>query len=169
MDLTRKVIEMGLSLRAENGIKVRQPLAALYVSDKNLKDDLAELVKDELNVKEVRVGRIDKASNVQKREEKGIKIGLDIEITQELKLEGEMRELIRHIQNARKQAGFNVEDRIQVAYKGGVEIFANFRDELTKEVLADSIVEFEQGSGQFDIEKTIKINGADIAFWLKKA
>ena len=49
-----------------------------------------------------------------------MKIGLNVEIDEELALEGQMRELVRHIQNARKKAGFDVENRIKLGF--GVEM-----------------------------------------------
>ncbi len=53
MSITRKAIELGLSVRAENGIKVRQPLASatIEIEEKNLDPQYIELIQEELNVK----------------------------------------------------------------------------------------------------------------------
>ena len=56
MEATRKIIEQALAVRAEAGIKVRQPLAKLYISKKSLPQELYILIKAEVNVKKVEVG-----------------------------------------------------------------------------------------------------------------
>jgi len=97
MKQAREYIAAGLAQRAEAGIKVRQPLAS--VSIPKINDGFKEIIADELNVKEVKVA--DEVTLVTK-------------LTPELKAEGVARELIRQVQSARKKAGFNVEDRIQL-------------------------------------------------------
>lgn len=69
-------------------------------------------------------------------------VAMDVTITDELRKEGLARELINRVQNFRKEAGFDVTDRISIvlettdALKGAVE--AN-REFICNEVLADSI------------------------------
>src|SRR3989339_570836 len=53
MELARKIVEMGLALRAEKSIKVRQPLSGLFISEK-LPKEYFNIIADELNVKEVK-------------------------------------------------------------------------------------------------------------------
>src|SRR5262249_54085380 len=52
-------------------------------------------------------------------EERGVLVALDTAVTPELKREGLARELVRHIQDARKNAGFQIADRIAVSLAGG--------------------------------------------------
>lgn len=99
MATVREYVNEGLSLRAKAGIKVRQPLAAVTVPQSGQFVDFSDVLKDELNVKTVVVNS-------------GEPVGLDLQLTPELKREGMVREIIRHVQNARKQAGLNVDDRI---------------------------------------------------------
>lgn len=105
MQVLRDLITDGLSQRAEAGIKVRQPLASVTLVglDADIRQELLEIVREELNVKEVilRSGKVPGVS-------------LDLNITVSLRQEGLTRELIRTIQNARKKAGFKVDDRIKV-------------------------------------------------------
>ncbi|TSC97058.1 MAG: isoleucyl-tRNA synthetase, partial [Candidatus Berkelbacteria bacterium Licking1014_2] len=94
----RQAASLAFSQRAEKGIKIRQPLAKLAVSstllaDSGEKEELANLLKDEVNVKKVIVGKGE------------LKVELDANLTTELKQEGECRELLRQIQNERKKAG----------------------------------------------------------------
>lgn len=95
----RGYINEGLSLRATAGIKVRQPLASITVPSVGESFDFKDILIDELNVKAVKQGDT---------------VVLDENITPELKAEGLMREVIRHIQSARKSADLNVDDRIEL-------------------------------------------------------
>ncbi|WP_288506255.1 isoleucine--tRNA ligase [uncultured Treponema sp.] len=70
-------------------------------------------------------------------------VGLDTKITDELKKEGYVRDLIRGIQNLRKESGFEVTDRIALSV-GGSEVlksaFEMFKDFISGETLASSVV-----------------------------
>ncbi|MFA6215655.1 MAG: isoleucine--tRNA ligase, partial [Patescibacteria group bacterium] len=137
MDSVRQIVEKGLASRAAAGIKVRQPLASYMTAlVKELDGQLIDLIKDELNVKELKFGTDDK---------------LDLEISQELKLEGQARELIRQINQLRKEAGLTITDTVVIYQDGLADIFAKFGPEIKKSTLAEKI---EKGSveGMKDIE-----------------
>jgi isoleucyl-tRNA synthetase len=168
MATTRKIIEMGLSLRAENGIKVRQPLSDLAIDGVVLEDDFLRLIKEEVNVKNILVQDF-KEDNLQWKKDKNFKVGLNTFINSDLKLEGEMRGLIREVQQARKEAGFEVSDRIKLLFQGGEKIFDAYRDLIAREVLAEKISNFAgESSVELDIEKEIKIGNETIKIGLKK-
>ena len=97
MARVREYINEGLSLRAKDGLKVRQPLACVTVPEKGKTFDFTPILLEELNVKHVVYGG---------------SVAIDTEITPELKREGLAREIIRHVQSARKKAGLSVDDRI---------------------------------------------------------
>ncbi|MFA6410476.1 MAG: isoleucine--tRNA ligase [Candidatus Buchananbacteria bacterium] len=125
MDLVLQIVEKGLAARAAAGIKIRQPLASYSTAAaKKMDKQLIELVKDELNVKELIFDVAD---------------GLDTEITKELKLEGQARELIRQINQLRKDAGLTISDKVNITYDGLDEVFAKFGSEIKKSTLAENI------------------------------
>ncbi|HKW58750.1 MAG TPA: DUF5915 domain-containing protein, partial [Candidatus Dormibacteraeota bacterium] len=95
-------VEVGLAARDAARLKVRQPLASIALPGDELPEDIAAIVRDELNVKNVTFGADD--------------VRLDTEITEQLKLEGLAREVVRRIQDLRKRFGFNVDDRIYTRY-----------------------------------------------------
>ena len=95
----RALASAGLELRERAGIKIRQPLASFTVNVE-LPNDLIEILRDELNVKEIKKGR---------------EIALDTRITPELKEEGLLREVIRKVQEQRKERGLNVSERVKLA------------------------------------------------------
>lgn len=126
MKKTREVVSLGLEARAKGGFKVRQPLNKISIKDQDLegKDEYLTLIKDELNVKGV-------VFNPSLEDE----VILDTEITEDLKKEGQFRELLRNIQQMRKDRGLHPEDKITLSVEtntGGVSLVENFRDDLRK-------------------------------------
>jgi isoleucyl-tRNA synthetase len=154
MRKARETVRKGLQLRAEAGIKVRQPLGVLSIKY-NVLEDLLDIIKEEVNVKSVVVNK-NQDSNVF----------LDTEITPELKLEGQAREIIRFIQEMRKEAGYEVDNRIVVSYAGMLQVFDKFREIIAKETLANSIKAEELE--KFDLEKESVIDGEKIKLQIRK-
>lgn len=108
MEEVRKIVSLGLEARAKAGIKIRQPLRSLTIKNDLLrgKKQILELISDEVNVKTICFD-VNCADLVL----------LDIDIDDELHKEGEMRELIRAIQDMRKQKGLSPSDRISLTIK----------------------------------------------------
>jgi len=168
MDVARNIIREGLQLRAKAGIKVRQPLSKFSIfsaeseprqggGNFQFSNDIIEIIKDELNVKEVIEDR-----------EKEDEMALDTEITEDLKLEGQAREIIRHIQEMRKEAGYEVDNRIVVSFEGMKDLFAklDLRKMIEKEVLATKLS--DEKMEHFDLEKEFKINREDLKIRISK-
>lgn len=105
MNNMQQIVRMGLEARQQKNVKVRQPLRALTVKDQKLKleDKFLDLIKDRLNVKEVVFDE-----TIQNEVE------LDLEITQALREEGVVREIIRAVQDMRKQKGLTPSDPIEL-------------------------------------------------------
>lgn len=132
MQLVRKVCEMGHAKRKELGIKVRQPLAKLLISNSKflINDQLAQLIKDELNVKEIKV----------KVGEGELEVEMDTNLTPELEAEGKARDLVREIQDARKAAGCKLDEKVVVILPAWPESFAKY---IRKVTLAKELVKGE--------------------------
>jgi isoleucyl-tRNA synthetase len=122
----RKVVTLGLEARAKAGIKVRQPLSKLKVKSVRLKgkEEYAELIKDEVNVKGI---IFDESSSTD--------VELDTEMTPELKEEGQIRDLIRSIQEMRKDNKLNPEDLVVLSITSdekGLSLVKKFEKEVKK-------------------------------------
>jgi isoleucyl-tRNA synthetase len=106
MYTAREFVTLALEARTKAGMKVRQPLAKLIIKAgvPEITKELQEIIKDEVNVKEVIVD-----ANLT------TPISLDTELTVELRQEGEVRELIRQIQDWRKETGLQPNQRVAVA------------------------------------------------------
>ena len=97
-----------------------------------------------------------------------IGVVLDTHISEELREEGHVREIISKIQTMRKEADFEVQDHIQVAYTGSdkvAAIMAKNANYIASEVLANSVT---AGSVE-GYTKDWKINGEEVTFSVKKA
>ncbi|MEI7749716.1 MAG: class I tRNA ligase family protein [Candidatus Moraniibacteriota bacterium] len=171
MVVVRELVTKGLELRAKSGIKVRQPLEGI-ATPKSLTDEFIEIVKDELNVKTVKILTVE--INVQDKSPIIDEVILNTEITPQLKLEGEAREIIRAIQEGRKKAGFEVSDRITLGIVGKEKVFdgdvaeglSGFGDEIARETLATKVVRGDIADA--DYREIAKIEGEPFAFSLKK-
>ncbi|MHC1738280.1 MAG: isoleucine--tRNA ligase [Ignavibacteriaceae bacterium] len=75
--------------------------------------------------------------------EEGVTVALDTELTEALINEGLAREFVNRVQNMRKDAGFDVTDRIKISFSGDSEKFSDaiftFKDYIATETLADSL------------------------------
>ena len=233
LDLERRmadvqaVVELGRRLRADNDLKVRQPLSALKLSGGDVKG-LEELIEDELNVKRVefiadetelcnvsfkanfktlgkKCGSKMKAvaaaiANMGSGEwgamggetkviegveitsedvlvtrspkeglvvasEGVVVVGLETLLTPELIAEGLAREFVSHVQSMRKEADFEVTQRIKVVVscdgvlKSALEEHSAY---VKGEILALEL-SFEEGEGSVDI------NGHNVAIKVEKA
>ena len=152
MARTREIITEGLALRmnkseTEEQIKVRQPLAEYVYSGESLDEYYEQIIADEVNVKNVKVGH---------------EFRLDKHLTTELLEEGFIRELIRFVQAARKKVGLEVDDRIKLSID--TEIDDKWQEILKTEVLATTL----SFNDNYEYDEVIKINGKNITISLEK-
>tara|TARA_Y100001970_G_scaffold279644_1_gene387344 strand:- start:510 stop:1652 length:1143 start_codon:yes stop_codon:yes gene_type:complete len=154
MNHARQVVELVLSLRKETKIKVRQPLAQISVSGVTLSKDLHSIILEEVNVHDC-VQDVS-SEDVVTKTEYGITVSLDTTITETLRKEGLLREIVRAINLLRKEQGFTVEDKVMVEYftedKYIAAVFVEYSQELQNQVLAESVVENKSGE-VVEIEK----------------
>jgi len=149
----RTVVRLGRSLRAELGIRVRQPLPRVLILNSDTPEGSAfahfELdVLDELNVKAIRLVPTRDELGPAVAKGGGLVVGLDITLTDELVEEGVVRDLIRHIQNLRRRAGLRVDQRIKLWVRAGSPLLDQAlrinKDHVAGEVLAVAVNEGEE-------------------------
>ncbi len=231
MDLCQKIINLGLSLRTAQKIRVRQPLQSISTGE-SLSDYYKDIIKEELNVKEVLEvdsssiakkickpnGRLigpkfgknvkdiisqAKVGNFEEIDENTVKVGefilkgdefeiayvteweadniesgfgmvisMNLEITEELRTEWYARDIVRHIQEARREAGYEVDDRISVALTPPLSqeereltpIIAKFWNYIEWETLST----LDNSLSAWDIEKEIELGDTSAKIILKK-
>jgi isoleucyl-tRNA synthetase len=154
MALARQAVEAGLAARDAVRIRVRQPLASVAVPGEPLPEDIAAIVREELNVKKIEFGAPE--------------VKLDTEITAELRLEGLAREVVRLIQDRRKKMGLNVEDRIRVCIEADgllARAIETHADYIKNETLSVTI---EHGKDDCEGEQLL-LEGEQIWIGLKRS
>lgn len=149
---TREYINEGLAQRAAAKVKVRQPLQKVVVP--KLADEYKEVIEEELNVKVVGWGK---------------KVALDTTITPELKREGQMREVVRNVQNARKQADLQVDDRIKLSLMtDDIELKQAIEDHKTT-ITTETLAETLEANANYEFSTTCKVDGVELTISLRKS
>jgi isoleucyl-tRNA synthetase len=170
MAQVRQAVEIGLSLRAAEKLKVRQPLATAFLvlpEGNSLSPELAEILADELNVRAVWVVA-EPEPGVPCKEDRGMWVGLDTVLTDDLVQAGTARELLRHIQQIRKQQGLNpgqvVLLQVDPASRSVVEPLLS----QYPEIVADAYLRIDETETWVPTEANeVDLNGRTVAIALK--
>ncbi len=152
MQTVRSLVTLALEARTQANIKIRQPLQRLTVKSelRAETEPILNLIRDEVNVKEI----------VFNQEQSDLVL-LDTKITPELKMEGDARELIRAIQDMRKEANLKPQDNIKLELQtsqAGEEVISEFGEVIKRTVGAGEITfssnvgkEIKAGDNSFTI------------------
>ena len=97
-------------------------------------------------------------------------VALDLELTHELRLAGLVREVVRLVQDARKNAGFDVTDRIELWWRVGgspdpAEAIRSHGNQLAAEVLATSV---HEGAPEQELYSSVD-DDLGLTIWLRRA
>ena len=144
METVRKIVEAGLAQRDAKGIKIRQPLP-YYATDivAGLGAEFIEIIKDELNILEVRFGINE----------------LGTEMTDDLRLEGYKREMVRIVNNLRKNANLTIADRVVIYWQSDGKFVQRVARELANELKKDTLsIDIKNEKTEVEIEKEVKVN-----------
>ena len=239
MDEVVDIVSLGRAVRADTGIKNRQPLSNMYIYTTKshlLDDDMLGIIKDDLNVKNMqfindtkkfitfelkpqlktlgpKYGRliggirqylatcdsqalVDKlnAGKVERikidgqnvdltiddilitavsqpdykaQSVLGLTVILDTMLTDELVAEGNMREIVSKLQSMRKEAGYEVEDHINMYYSGDEtidQVIREFADVISTSVVIDKICNHIGG----EMTKQLDINGHNVTLGIER-
>jgi len=142
MQEVRKIVSLGLEARMQAKINVRQPLSKLTVKSAKLKikDGMLSLIADEVNVKEVVYD-----------ETLSLEVMLDTAVTPSLKTEGQVRELIRAIQDLRKKQGLTVADRPTLSVvtdDTGKKLLTEYKKDIVKTAQLKDLTLVGSGTGE---------------------
>ena len=198
MDATRlamRVASMGRAARSKARLKVRQPLASVVVrtrtpDESQYLDWVSGQILEELNIKELHtVGAEpdlydqalsaagDNAEAIVSVEgfsaslESGYMVAIDTRITPELADEGLARELAHRIQNLRKNARYEITDRIITYYQGPEDISrvlkdANHGTYIMRETLSEALFDEEPSSDT--ISESQSIEGMEVVLGVRR-
>jgi isoleucyl-tRNA synthetase len=124
-----------------------------------------ELLPDEVEV------RIHGREGYAVAEERGVVVAVDVQMTPELIREGLARDLVRRIQTQRKEAGFQLDDRIVTYYEAGEELAAvvqEWADYIQAETLSTELVAGPVPDSA-SRQESFKLDGRPIALGVEKA
>ncbi len=141
MQLVQGIVELGHAIRAEAGLKVRQPLTKAFVTAK-LGDELLELVAQELNVGKALVGEVPTGEQWRTKGDAKLMVALDTLLTPELQEKGLLRDLVRQVNALRKKQGLTIKDRVAVIFKTDsadlTAVITKYGDELQQGTLTSA-------------------------------
>ncbi len=190
METIRRIVALGHAIRAENNIKLRQPLGGriiIYSPYKTIGNWVQDILLDELNLSMGidEFGWVDKKENMHLFQEKDgdykykelgdLAVGLNINISDELKIEGISRDIIREIQQARKEAKLSPDDKIKLYYQASDQIFEAI-NKFSKEIkegsncfeLINLPADNQVKQDEVDYSKEVMINDQKIWIGIKK-
>ncbi|MCS7258489.1 MAG: isoleucine--tRNA ligase [candidate division WOR-3 bacterium] len=170
MDTVRELVSLGLSARKAGQIKVRQPLRlglilGLREDEEYLLEKYRVILLEELNLKEIKRAPSQDAilahyiSN-QSTESSRFQFYIDPTLDKELINEGLAREFVHKVQNLRKEAGFEVADRIELYFDGTDNIneaVQRYEGYIKNEVLAVKLESLNTAK-EYEIKKELTIN-----------
>jgi isoleucyl-tRNA synthetase len=177
--LAMRLCSLGRAARSQAGIKVRQPLAEIYVGVKSERERralgrMAPLILEELNVKEMAFDTVEQvagkdASGHAIVSEPGLSVAVSCYITAELEAEGMAREIVHRVQTMRRTAGYDIADHIVLYYEADAFIMqslSSFADYVMQETLARAI---EDGvPADVDLKEEFKVSGYKLLLGVKK-
>jgi len=138
------------------------PSIGFRTGEKELKisKDLFDVIKNEVNVKEVVFDN--KASD---------EVVFDTEITPILKREGMVRELMRRMQEMRKQAGYKPKDRVRLRYAGSdslKELLRENQKTIMVQVGLEEMLEGDRPKRKFDVEQEFSLDNQTLWLGIRK-
>jgi len=181
--LAMKISSLGRAARAKAGIKVRQPLGKAIVAvetkeEKKALQNLATEVMEEINAKQLVV-----LSEAKEREEfaslmpdyivaNDVRywVAMSTELTPELIAEGVSRELVRHLQNMRRNAKFDITDHIVTYYQTKEslikQVINTFTDYIKQETLSQEFIDGSPPDGAFSEQH--RISNGEVSLAIKR-
>ena len=184
VELAMKISSLGRAARAKAGIKVRQPLAKAVIKvesdeEKIALEKLATEVMEEINVKQLVVwsradGQEESSSDMTDysiASDSRYWVAVDTELHAELVAEGVSRELVRHLQNMRRNAKFDITDRIITYYQTEEplisQVIGAFANYIKQETLSEEII--DSSSPDQTYGEKHRIGNGEISLAIKKA
>jgi isoleucyl-tRNA synthetase len=174
-----RICSLGRAARSKAGIKVRQPLAEIFVGvksdwERQALERMAPLILDELNIKEMQLGMLEQVAG---KEGKSVCVVSDAiagvailcDITAELEAEGMAREIVHRVQTMRRSTGYDISDHIILYYEADAFIMqslSSFADYIKQEILADDIE--DSIPDDVDLKEEFKVSGYKLLLGIKK-
>jgi len=158
MEKVREIVTRALAERAKAGIRVRQPLPELRITNYELRKEkeLLALIQEEVNVKKITFGKT---------------LKLDTEITPELRKEGEKREILRNVKDLRKELGLSPQYIVTgITSTASVVPIYMEEQEFKKEMGARKFIKVEKENEMtnVDAKKEIELGGKKHFIGIKK-
>ena len=155
MEIVRNICSIGLNIRDENRLKVRQTLSKAYVPISDL--EMLDIIKGELNVKEVVFSKHEVQGEHIVSSKTGEEfVSIDTLITQQLKEEGLLNEILRGLQVARKESGCKVGEYISLQYQSDKEeipsIIEKFKEEIKKAIYIKELEDVKNIDEGFEVK-----------------
>ena len=182
--LAMKISSLGRAARAKAGIKVRQPVAKAVVmvetkEEKKALEKLATEVMEEINVKQLVV--LSKAKEREKfpsntpdysvANDARYQVAIHTELPSELIAEGVSRELVRHLQNMRRNAKFDITDHIITYYQTKEpfikQVINTFADYIKQETLSQELIDGLPPDEAYN--ERHRISNSEVSLVIKKA